>query len=79
MLDFDGGRLETRFVVDCGLRCVLTEEELRALWDSYHLKVGVMYCYDLAQTPNTDFEGFDLENVWTMKDGKPILRIFADA
>lgn len=79
LLDFDGGRLETRFVVDCGLRCVLTEEELRALWDSYHLKVGVMYCYDLAQTPNTDFEGFDLENVWTMKDGKPILRIFADA
>ncbi len=41
------------------------------------LKYGCYYVYDLRTMPDTDFEGFDFENIWKMGDnGRPELRIF---
>ena len=41
------------------------------------LKYGWYYTYDLRFMPDTDFEGFDFENIWEIdENGRPQLRIF---
>ena len=54
-------------------------EKFRALLDQYYVRVGTLYCYDLAETPDTDFNGFDFNRVWKIENGKPKLAIFADS
>ncbi len=76
VMDLFGGIIGDRINADNVLADVYDRDELRALWDSYNLRVGNIDCYDLTETPDTDFEGFDFQHVWEMKDGRPTLRIF---
>ena len=41
-----------------------------------NLKCGYYYCYDLRETPDCTFEGFDTESIWVIEDGMPKLRLF---
>lgn len=43
------------------------------------LKSGTLYCYLCpgdSKMKQKDFKGFDFENIWLMRDGRPLLRVF---
>lgn len=45
----------------------------------HNAKCGKMYCYtlDVSKALNSaDLEGFDFENIWTFRDGKPVQQVF---
>lgn len=60
---------------DTILRTTFSEEELIEIFSSSHLKIGELYCYDLADSP-ADYEGFDFDSVWNKTGAAPTLKIF---
>ena len=54
-------------------------EALAELCEYSYLTYGETYCYalDLSKPlSSADLEGFDFENIWTFRDGKPIQQVF---
>lgn len=85
--DFDASAEEYYYVYEAGasmremlrtdaiLRAAFTDEELIEIFSSSYLKIGELYCYDLADGAPT-YEGFDFDSVWQETKTTPTLRIF---
>ncbi len=51
--------------------------KIEALYRTEGMRIGTICCYIPDSEQGKDYyEGFDFDDVWTMKDGKPELRIF---
>lgn len=52
-------------------------DKIEALYRSEGMRIGTICCYNPDSAESEDYyEGFDFTDVWTMKDGMPVLRIF---
>ena len=55
------------------------EEEYRTFCNGCNVRVGNICCYELSDNAGlktADLAGFDFDIVWTLRDGKPRLKIF---
>ncbi len=61
------------------LKIVYTDEEIKEMFDSFGVKYGKYGCKTIDKDQKyrqEDFEDFDFEHIWIMKEGHPALRIF---
>ena len=56
-----------------------SEEEYRTFCNGCNVRIGNICCYELSDNAGlktADLAGFDFDIVWTLRDGKPRLKIF---
>lgn len=69
----------TSVIVDQILAAFESEKAYRMFCAERNIILGQLYCYSYTDNQivsETDAVGFDLETLWTIRDGKPHLRIF---
>ncbi|MBQ8511547.1 MAG: hypothetical protein IJ497_02945 [Clostridia bacterium] len=60
------------------LEVVFPEDSFNQFCKENSIKCGYYYCYDLRETPECTFEGFDTGSIWYIADdGMPRLRLFS--
>ncbi len=73
--------MEETIQLEAKLLEIMDAATLAAIMELENFKVGPLDCYVLESGRSygeADFAEFDFENIWEIKDGRPVLRIFEE-